>query len=75
MSRLFTENTKALYRRAKAYIGSWDPELAKTDFVKLKNIDPTLEKTVTKELKGIEQKVKEKEQKDRDILKGKLFTS
>ena len=69
-----TENAKALYRRAKAYVGAWDPDLARADFEKLRQVDASLEKTVAKELKSIDEKVKEKEKQDREKLQGKLFT-
>ena len=68
------DNAKALYRRAKAYVGAWDPQLAKSDFEKLKQVDPKLCRTVAAELKAIDAKIKEKEKEDREKLQGKLFT-
>jgi AH receptor-interacting protein len=63
---------KAHYRRAKAHVGAWNPDEAKQDFLRAAQLDPSL--SVTKELKDIEQKIKEKEKQDRAMLQGKLFT-
>ena len=68
------DNVKALYRRAKAYVGAWDPDLAKADFEAAVKADPSLEKTVAKEMKSLNDKIKEKERQDRTKLQGKLFS-
>ena len=63
---------KAHYRRAKAHIGAWNPKEAKEDFLRAAELDKTL--SVTKELKNLEDKIKEKEKQDRAMLQGKLFS-
>ncbi|XP_026761768.1 aryl-hydrocarbon-interacting protein-like 1 [Galleria mellonella] len=67
------DNEKALYRRAKAHVGAWNPELAVEDFKKLKSLNPSLNATVDKELENIKKLYKEKEEQDKDALK-KMFT-
>lgn len=49
---------KALYRRAKAHVGAWNPEEAKKDFQKCLELDKALTKSVTKELDQLEQEIK-----------------
>ena len=33
------DNVKALYRRARAHVGAWNPEQAKNDFKKVAELD------------------------------------
>lgn len=49
---------KALYRRAKANVGAWNPEEAKRDFQKCLELDKALTKSVTKELDQLVQEIK-----------------
>lgn len=49
---------KALYRRAKANVGAWNPEEAKKDFRKCLELDKGLTKSVTKELDQLEHEIK-----------------
>ncbi|XP_034831777.1 AH receptor-interacting protein isoform X1 [Maniola hyperantus] len=66
------DNEKALYRRAKAHIGAWNPDAAEHDFRRLKTINPTLSAIVDKELENIRHLRKQKEEQDKTALK-KLF--
>ncbi|CAH2096009.1 unnamed protein product [Euphydryas editha] len=66
------DNEKALYRRAKANVGAWNPDAAEKDFKRLKTLNPDLTPTIDKELENIKQLRKEKSEKDKDALK-KLF--
>lgn len=68
-----TDNVKALYRRAKAHIGAWNPEEAKEDFARVIELDPSLSGAVNKELKSLEEMQREKNHKDKEKLKG-LFS-
>ena len=65
-----SDRVKALFRRGKAHASVWDVEQAKSDLNLAAELDPTLSKSVTKELKSLEDKVKEKEQEEKASLRG-----
>ena len=73
MISIFSDNVKALYRRAKAHVGAWNPEEAKTDFARVIELDPSLSGAVHKELKSLEEMQRQKDLKDKEKLKG-LFS-
>lgn len=66
-------NVKALFRRAKAHSSCWNVEQAREDFKEVCKLDPSLARTVDKELKSLASRVKEKDEQDRDHFKGKMF--
>ena len=66
-------NVKALYRRGKAYAASWSQEEAEKDFMAVIKLDPSLQKTVEKELISLRERMKNKEKEERERLRGKLF--
>ena len=63
------DNVKALYRRAKAHVKCWNPKEARDDFNRVMVLDPSLTKTVKKELVDLERLAKEHDAEDRDRLK------
>lgn len=63
------DNEKALYRRAKAHVGAWNPDAAEKDFKRLKTVNPSLSAIVDKELENIRNLRKEKEEQDKNALK------
>lgn len=69
-----SDNVKALYRRAKAHKGAWNPDQAKADYNKCLELDDKLNSTINRELNELS-----KQEKLNDInnkLKfQKLFTS
>ncbi|CAH0751598.1 unnamed protein product [Diatraea saccharalis] len=65
-------NEKALYRRAKAHVGAWNPDKAEEDFKRLKELNPSMSIMVKNELETIRKLRHEKEQCDKDALK-KMF--
>ena len=67
------DNVKALFRRAKAHVGAWNPQEAQEDFNKVMTLDPSLSTAVQKELKNLEELKKQKDSEDRNKLKG-LFS-
>ena len=67
------DNVKALFRRAKAHVGAWNPDLARQDFHRVEELDPSLAKTVQKLLKDLDEKQKHKDAEDRAKLQGKMF--
>lgn len=65
-------NVKALYRRAKAHAGAWNPEEAIYDFQQAAELDPSLQSNVQKELKVIDGLKRQRDLQDRKCLQ-KLF--
>lgn len=66
-------NIKALFRRGKAYVGTWDLELAQKDFVKVAELDSSFQSAVQKELKNISHLQKQKDEDIKSKLYGKIF--
>ncbi|XP_013792571.1 AH receptor-interacting protein-like [Limulus polyphemus] len=66
-------NVKALFRRAKAHVGAWNPVEAHEDFCRIMELDPSLENTVRRELQLLEKEEKKKNLEDKEMLKGKIF--
>lgn len=71
--KCYSDNVKALFRRGKANIGAWNPEEARVDLNRALELDPSLDKSVHKELQILAAMEKEKQLKDSNLLKGKLF--
>lgn len=67
------DNVKALFRRAKAHVGAWNPKEAKEDFEKIVQLDPLLTNTILKEEKRLKELEKEKSDQDKSLLQGKMF--
>ncbi|CAG5045184.1 unnamed protein product [Parnassius apollo] len=68
------DNEKALYRRAKAHVGAWNPDQAEEDFKRLKALNPSLVATVDKELQIIKKLCKDKAEQDKGALKNLFVT-
>ncbi|XP_035213676.1 AH receptor-interacting protein-like [Stegodyphus dumicola] len=66
-------NIKALFRRAKAYAGIWDLDLAHEDFKKVAELDPSFQNTIQKELKHLTVLQKQKDDDIKAKLLGKVF--
>ncbi len=65
---------KALFRRGKAHSATWNVKDAVLDLQKAVTLDTTLKRTVDKELIELTKRLKEKDDEERERLKGKLFT-
>ena len=63
-------NVKALYRRAKAHVGCWNPEEALKDFSKVAELDSSLKATVTKEINKLNEEIRIKYSEDKSKWKG-----
>jgi len=68
------ENVKALFRRAKAHKGAWNPSEAKKDFKTVVQLDESLAAACNKELVEIEKMEKMKDLEDKEKMT-KLFTA
>ncbi|XP_015180137.1 PREDICTED: aryl-hydrocarbon-interacting protein-like 1 [Polistes dominula] len=62
------DNVKALYRRGKAYIGTWDEDKAIKDLKRVAELDPSLQKTIDKELKVFATVIKNKDKTQQQKL-------
>ncbi|KAK7087526.1 AH receptor-interacting protein-like [Littorina saxatilis] len=65
-----SDRVKALFRRGKAHSAVWDVKEAKEDLQEAVEMDPSLSKAVAKELKELENRVKEKEKQEKASLQG-----
>lgn len=64
------DNVKALFRRAKAHVGCWNPSEAKEDFKRVAELDPTMRKVIKKELDALDALIQEHDAKNRRKLHG-----
>lgn len=71
LEKIDPDNVKALYRRAKAHVGCWDPNKARKDFERAMELDESLAKIVKKELDELDMKEKEHNEEYKRKLKGK----
>lgn len=67
------DNVKALFRRGKAHVGAWNPDKAKSDFLRVAELDPSMENTIKKELANLDYLLKTKYSADKEKMK-KLFS-
>ncbi len=65
----FSDNVKALFRRARAHAGAWNPTEAKADFERVSQLDTSLAAACAKEIKKIEEMEKEKDKEDKEKMK------
>ena len=65
----FSDNIKALFRRAKAHTGAWNPTEAKQDFQSVLDKDPSLSMTCKKEIRKVEEMEKQKNIEDKQKMK------
>lgn len=73
MNHCVTDNVKALYKRAKAHAAVWNEREARADFAKVLQLDPSLEQSITKELRAMEEKIRIKDKEEKNRYKG-LFS-
>lgn len=52
------DSVKALYRRAKAHVGAWNPDDAKKDYQKCLDLDKSLKTKITRELDDLNEQIK-----------------
>lgn len=60
---------KALFRRAKAHVGAWNPEEAAADFRRCAELDTKLKTTVSRELDALDELVKAHDEKNKEKYK------
>lgn len=61
-------NVKALYRRAKAHVGAWNPEDAKKDYLKCSELDKSLKTKIARELHDLNEQIRVNELNNKSLL-------
>lgn len=65
-----TDNVKAYFKRGKAHAAVWNVAEAQADFAKVLALDPSLRPVVSKELRSLEARLREKDAEDKIRFKG-----
>lgn len=71
----YDNNVKAFYKRAKAHAAVWNEAEARADFAKVLELDPSLELSVAKELRAMEERIRNKEKEEKGRYKGLFNTA
>ncbi|XP_030339544.1 AH receptor-interacting protein [Strigops habroptila] len=66
----YEDNVKAYFKRAKAHAAVWNVAEAQADFAKVLALDPSLRPVVSKQLKSLEARLREKDAEDKIRFKG-----
>ncbi|XP_006013324.1 AH receptor-interacting protein [Latimeria chalumnae] len=66
----YETNVKAFFKRGKAHAAVWNQKEAQNDFARVLALDPSLGPVVAKELKILEDRIREKEKEDKIRFKG-----
>ena len=69
-SSLPADNVKAYFKRGKAHAAVWNVAEAQADFAKVLALDPSLRPVVSKELRSLEARLREKDAEDKIRFKG-----
>ncbi|OXB57461.1 hypothetical protein ASZ78_010176 [Callipepla squamata] len=66
----YEDNIKAYFKRGKAHAAVWNVAEAQADFAKVLALDPSLRPAVSKELRSLEARLREKDAEDKIRFKG-----
>ncbi|XP_017538767.1 AH receptor-interacting protein isoform X2 [Pygocentrus nattereri] len=61
----YEDNLKAYFKRGKAHAAVWNEAEARADFAKVLALDPSLGPAVAKEIRAMEEKIREKEKEEK----------
>lgn len=64
-----TGNVKAYFKRGKAHAAVWNETEARADFAKVITLEPSLETSVAKELRAMEERIREKQKEEKGRYK------
>lgn len=67
---IFADNVKAYFKRAKAHAAVWNAAEAQADFAKVLQLDPSLGPVVSRELRNLETRLRQKDDEDKIRFKG-----
>uniref|UniRef100_A0A672Q554 peptidylprolyl isomerase n=1 Tax=Sinocyclocheilus grahami TaxID=75366 RepID=A0A672Q554_SINGR len=65
----YDDNVKAYFKRGKAHAAVWNEAEARADFAKVIELDPSLETSVAKELRTMEDRIREKQKEEKGRYK------
>ncbi|NXW20578.1 AIP protein, partial [Circaetus pectoralis] len=66
----YEDNVKAYFKRGKAHAAVWNVAEAQADFAKVLALDPSLRPVISKELRSLEARLREKDAEDKIRFKG-----
>ncbi|KAM6115104.1 LOW QUALITY PROTEIN: AH receptor-interacting protein [Pterocles gutturalis] len=72
-SNKYEDNVKAYFKRGKAHAAVWNVAEAQADFAKVLDLDPSLRPVVSKELRSLVARLREKDAEDKIRFKGIFF--
>nr|KAF6323959.1 aryl hydrocarbon receptor interacting protein [Myotis myotis] len=64
------DNVKAYFKRGKAHAAVWNAQEAQADFAKVLELDPALAPIVSKELRALEARIRQKDEEDKARFRG-----
>ncbi|XP_053535890.1 AH receptor-interacting protein [Ictalurus punctatus] len=70
----YEDNVKAYFKRGKAHAAVWNEAEARSDFEKVLKLDPSLAPAVAREIRAMEERIREKEKEEKGRYKN-LFMS
>ena len=64
------DNVKAYFKRGKAHAAVWNAQEAQADFAKVLQLDPALAPVVSRELRALEARIRQKDEEDKARFRG-----
>ncbi|XP_019593261.1 AH receptor-interacting protein isoform X4 [Rhinolophus sinicus] len=66
----YEDNVKAYFKRGKAHAAVWNAQEAQADFAKVLELDPALAPIVSRELRALEARIRQKDEEDKARFRG-----
>lgn len=66
----YDDNVKAYFKRGKAHAAVWNAQEAQADFAKVLELDPALAPVVSRELRALEARIRQKDEEDKARFRG-----
>lgn len=70
LSDVPADNVKAYFKRGKAHAAVWNAQEAQADFAKVLELDPALAPVVSRELRALETRIRQKDEEDKARFRG-----
>lgn len=70
LSGVPADNVKAYFKRGKAHAAVWNAQEAQADFAKVLELDPALAPVVSRELRALETRIRQKDEEDKARFRG-----
>lgn len=65
----YEDNVKAYFKRGKAHAAVWNEKEARADFARVVELDPSLGQSVARELRAMEERIREKQKEEKGRYK------